>query len=562
MSAVNDKKDSIYISAKVLLDNIDQHILDYYNDKIANQPLSNYLYEEMKEWFMEKSNTLKDDFVCEPSLLNIIYYIIETSSLQMGDTKAAYSFYQENKRNRKNYMYGVIKKEYEGKPTPKNPLYLKHKADTYFELLLVSPKLTKYDSKEQYITKLFEEITEWKNNKNASLFDFMFFERLDDKRKAGCFLFEIGENIFRIITEEFYGKIDGGVTSFPTELFDGVFSLRKENLDLEIELNDNKAFSKSESILKDESGNQVTVTTIYDELERDFSTLSEEEKTAMIDKLRLDNELVLQAKSLSAQDLVVLTNVYSYLNAQVLNENFFSVNGTQFVQQVLGRKKLRLRDKKHVIDSLNRLAQADIKFTRTNSKGVVDYVGNFSFFDITYGNTSNDVDSSYDYTVNSDNDKMKEIDDSILSSDKWTINFFPSQYLKEQWSKNVTAEIYTKQFQQIPDAKPKSYMLLLEDERLKKYPEMSVFLSYAYLKNKIKMDTMRPVHMKKEISEHLTTLKDHNIVVESFQFSATGVFVNFLPFTTLEKELYGIDNKNIPSENMIINKDGQYSLPL
>jgi len=548
MSNLQDKDDPIYISAKMLLDNLDERILSYYITRIENQQVSYFLHETMNEWFTEKSA-----FSIEPevTLLNIIYYIIETSAMQMESTTAALEYYSENKRARKNYMFSTIKKEYTGEGLNKNnAMFLNKTADTYFELLKVSSTIPKYSSKQEYIDIMYQEISSWRNDRESYLFDFKFFECLDPKRRAGCFILDVGTFIFKMVTEQFYGKIDGGVTLFPANLMDGVFSLRNESVDLDIVVGNNIAYSRSQNIIDNGEGQTVEVETIYGKVEGDFSMLpeelSDEEKFAMVNKLRVGNELSSTVRSLASREFVTLTTIYSSFSASNLLENHITFNGKKFVQQVLGKKNIKIRDIKQVLESIEKLASAEINLTRTNSQGKVDFVGKISFFDMSYGIDERDEDSKLNYTIDKNSQDYQMIDDSILSGNNWKIHIAPSAYLREQWAKEVNSVIYTKQYMKISDSKTKSYMVLLQDERMKSYPSMTKTFTFAYLGSKLRMDKMRPAYMKKEVAEQLMALKSANVIVEDYKITSTGSVVSFLPFTELEKELYGIDKDTIP----------------
>lgn len=535
----NSKDENQYIiMAKVMLDNLPSRFQEYFYKKIEGTQVADELYSQMADWFFQK---IGEGIGNEVTLLNLTYYIIETATFQYGDAKESLKNYVTNKRNRKNYIYNSIRKEYLGNPTPDDPMFLHNKCEQYFDLMSVDNDLKPYSSKKEYIDMLFDKITDWKKDKDSYLFDYMFFEKLDSKRKAACFIAEIGTSIFKIINDQFYGRINGSLTSIPSSFLEGLFTLRNESLDLDLVITDDKAVSSKKSVIKNEDGGTVIIDTVYDKHVEDFSGLDTVEKNAMIKKLVEENKLKTSAESLSARDLQVMATIFSSFSAASLAQTSIPLNGRAFVSQTLGKKVVKLREVRQVLKSVDKLASTEINISRRNAKGQIESIGTVSFFDVVYGINTFDEDSSFEYSMNDSGNSSQMLDDSILSGDAWTINIFPTAFSKDTWSDSINAEIYTKQYQQEVGPKAKSYMFLLQRERLLIYPEMSKFFSYGYLKSKIRLDNIRASYVQKEIRDILQTLQDAMIIVDTFEMSNTGVIITFLPFTDLEKDLYKVN---------------------
>lgn len=553
----NPKSENQYIiMAKVMLDNLPTRFQDYFDKRISGTPVSDEIYSQMADWFFQK---MEEGLNTEVTLLNITYYIIETATLQYGDAKESLKNYITNKRNRKNYIYNSVRKEYLGNPTPDDPLFLHNKCEQYFDLMSVDNELKQYSSKKEYIDMLFDKITVWKKEKDSYLFDYMFFEKLDNRRKAACFIAELGTSIFKIINDQFYGRINGSLTSIPSSFLEGLFTLRNESLDLDLVISDDKAVSSKKSVIKNEDGGTVIIDTVYDKHVEDFSGLDSVEKNAMIKKLVEENKLKISAESLSSRDLQVIATIFSSFSAASLAQRCIPLNGRAFVSQTLGKKVVKLREVRQVLRSVDKLASTEINISRKNSKGQVESVGTVSFFDVVYGIDTYDEDSTFEYNMNDSGNTSQKLDDAILSGDAWTINIFPTAFFKDTWSDSINAEVYTKQYQQEVGPKAKSYMFLLQNERLLIYPEMKKFFSYGYLKSKIRLDNVRASYVQKEIRDILQTLLDAQIVVDTFEMSNTGVTITFLPFTDLEKDLYKVNQPAVltvaPSDVTIASTD-------
>lgn len=538
MDRIEEQQNQLYLGAKVMLESIDDKIIDYYYKKIHNTEVADQIYDITKEWFFEKLDSgLKN----EVNLLNIVYYILDNSTALYPTPKASYMYYKENKRNRKNYLFKTIKDEYSGKPNVRNPLYLKQKADFYFGLKKMGGTNEEYDTPEEYIKTMYEEISAWRDDSSSYIFDFMFFETLELKRKANCFLIDLGENIFKIINKEYYGKLNGGLTTLPNAFLEGIFTLRREEVNLQHEITGTAAIAKHSSAIINEDGSKSYVTTIYDSITDDFSQYTEKERVALIERYVKDDILKSTTETLSAFELAVFTVIYNYFNLNVLTEGKISVPGKQFVQQLLTKDRLKIRDIRRVLHSLEKLQSIEINMEKRDAKGNVTAIGKASFFDITYGDLSSEGEVTY--SINSDENSNSEMDESLLMSDNWTINVYPTAFLKELWNKNVNAEIYTRQYNQISSAKAKALMLVLQQERVLSYPASSRLITYNQFKSKIRMDKLKPSQMKKELSEQLTILQEEGVVIKSFNLTTTGVTVEFLPFTELEKDLYKINDK-------------------
>lgn len=515
--------------AIILAENIDPVLISYFEENISGTELGNYFYNNMKEWFMEK---LEEGIRSEVTLLNIVYYVLDNIQKEYGsDSRAALKAYGENKRFRKAYLFKVIAEEYKGKPTSRNPLYLHNQAARYFELqsLSLGKSESLYASEQEYIDELYGLILAWKNETLSLLVEFYYFDKLQEKRKYECFLVDMALNLLRIVTEQYNGRYDGGITSLPRELVDsGVFALKNDAFPFEISAEGDKRISTNVfRYVSEEDGSVTTITTSF------------------IDTLDKKNALMTSYDVLNSLDKDTLTTVYTSINPSIISGRWLRMRGKEFAATVLKNNgKLRNRDIIKVVQSVNKLAQANMEISRHAKNGNLMSTGHFRFFEAYFTFNSKDdelSDASQGELINSGAEfQSADFETMDLCNDDWEILIAPSSYLVEQWRADVNSLIYTTQYRKITSHKTRAFMMFVQDERLKNYPESRIFLSFSYVKNSLRMNNLRPAAVKKEIESHILSLIDENIIIKSYIFKPSGIDIEFLPFTESELINYRI----------------------
>lgn len=550
--AEQDQINSYSLLARVISESIDPKLSDFYENHIKGTQMEIWFYNAMNggsdsdfNWFETKKEEI--NFKKEASFVNILYWILEKTLLVDSSPRYWQAKFFESKRNKKNYLYQVIKEEYTGSQKVKNPMYLNSTCDHYFALMRIDNTLKKYNTRQEYIDELYEAITAWKKNIESFLFEFKFFDSFDAKRKASYFENDLCEHVFRTINEDFYGNINGVLTSTPKDI-GNVFTYRKENIDLnQLDMAEGNLYAKTSSTI-DENGAKIIQDTFY-RLNTDNDFDRNTKKFDIIENFKKQNPDT-KIKTLSTDESDVLANVYSSFDASVISEGFIIFNGKSFVRRVLGKKSIKVRDSRKVLSSIDKLSSVNINVTRRSKNGTLESVSSLSFFDYTIGkdNTSgSNVSASIGERTSID-----DIPDELLSGDDWTIRIDPSNFLRQSWMSNTNMEIYTKMYHQIESTQAKSYMLFLQNERINEqitgnyspYDSIRKFFSFAYLKNKVRIEKERPAVVKKLICEQLKILKDEKIVISNYDVVDTGVYIDFMPFTELEIDLYKIRRPN------------------
>ena len=82
---------------------------------------------------------------------------------------------------------------------------------------------------------------------------------------------------------------------------------------------------------------------------------------------------------------------------------------------------------------------------------------------------------------------------------------------------------------------------LLQEERMRIYPDTHTTLSIKYFKDKIRVTSRNNDRIKKEIGAEMTELMDASIQIADFHFNRSNIEIDFLPLTNEEKLFYKIE---------------------
>jgi len=537
------RDDKHYVMATVLCDELSSDLSTYFLSHINNTSLEDVFFDHMKEWFFEK---LSLNLPQEMNFLNLVYFTYEDIIATFEDSSKAYSALLKEKLNRRDYLFRVIKEEYMGSPKPRNPLYLKSQADKYFSIMETDSSLVRYESKQDYINAAYQEIEQWKKDGDY-IFKFRFFSKLDNSRKMSYFITDLELEIVTIITQKYYGKYDGNITSLP-EYFvrTPFFSFKPDTKEGELSVEDDRVVSKNVYKYVDEETNNVNVLeTIIDEQSGNFTSYDEKEKEYLISQLRNQGTIKTSFDVLDTRDEAVLATIYSSFSADSLSEDWIRYKGRSFVGQVLGKSTFRARDVKQVLNSLDKLANTVARTEQHDEMGNLIGRGTLSFFDVRYGIAGNS-NSTFSVSLDMKNQDQihystsSELPEKILTSNDLMIEIAPSAYLKTIWRERINTEIYTKHYIEISSSKAKSIMMLLQNERVRLYPQSKLTFSYATLRTRLHLEMKLNV-LKRDLGQQLQELIDKKIIVDSFNFGTSGLTVYLLPFTQLEKILYKIE---------------------
>ena len=81
---------------------------------------------------------------------------------------------------------------------------------------------------------------------------------------------------------------------------------------------------------------------------------------------------------------------------------------------------------------------------------------------------------------------------------------------------------------------------LLQEERMRIYPDTHTTISIKYFKDKIRVTSRNNDRIKKEIVAEMTELLDARIQIADFHFNRNTIDIDFLPLTKEEKLFYKV----------------------
>ena len=142
-------------------------------------------------------------------------------------------------------------------------------------------------------------------------------------------------------------------------------------------------------------------------------------------------------------------------------------------------------------------------------------------------------------------------------------NYFqytPSDQLVRTYVQKKYISILTDSYTSINSPQTKGIMMILQQERLSEYSKnsFSTTLTLKYFRSHMKLQRMGNAALVKELTNHLTTLKNEHIVVKDFGFvnKNSAITIEFLPLDSKELIAYEFNTKGIEDKSNII--DAKY----
>ena len=207
--------------------------------------LSTHIPAEVKNFYSQKFPCIKEDILAflqenwyshspvDYTILDIsristiIHYILwnayEYPLLNGSQSKSeddSLEDYRLAKKNKKDFLYRVIREEYEvftGKRAvdkrPRTTKYLNESWSANTNAFLSTQLVT--ISQEEYYNQEYEKVHQWHKVTADYIFHFPYFDTLPAKSKVLYIIQDIGWIVFNIIKTEFYGNIEGYLTKTP-----------------------------------------------------------------------------------------------------------------------------------------------------------------------------------------------------------------------------------------------------------------------------------------------------------------------------------------------------------
>ena len=172
---------------------------------------------------------------------------------------------------------------------------------------------------------------------------------------------------------------------------------------------------------------------------------------------------------------------------------------------------------------------------------------------------------NYDYTISV---RSKETGELIETTTLGLLNYLyinfqenyfqytPSDQLVRTYVQKKYISILTDSYTSINSPQTKGIMMILQQERLSEYSKnsFSTTLTLKYFRSHMKLQRMGNAALVKELTNHLTTLKNEHIVVKDFGFvnKNSAITIEFLPLDSKELIAYEFNTKGIEDRSNII----------
>lgn len=529
---------SLEQTANVIADYIGKPIKDFFPDFLQENEIP--MHEVMDSWFFE--NQMDNEITFE----RLIMYILDLYS-SMSE-KEAYIQVKSLKKNRKDYFYRTIRQEIgELKTTPNNPKFITTEWEKINDPYIRSSKNVEINisSEEEFFETRKEQIRTWFKNPDSYLFEFEYFNTLPAKRRVNSFIQDVSVDVYAMICNEFYRNKFGFMTKAPDLNF-GISDLPIVNWQsstpkLQFEAADNRI--KVFEVLRADDEQAVRI--IIDEVAADCST--EEKKQQAIMKIEEEYSVGTRVKTLDVKDLAIYSAIFNDMTIESATSDPLNITLPDLAGDVYGHD-VQVNKKMYVelLNRLNKLAHIRISSSVQDENGNLISDSVISLFDLTISIKSDPDTTGKRKTLNtirvSENSSLRDF--SNLGNHEFInidINLMPSFYTKEMWKNNVHNQISTHLYKRITSSRGKMISQLLQEERMRIYPDTHTTLSIKYFKDKIRVTSRNNDRIKKEIGAEMTELMDASIQIADFHFNRSNIEIDFLPLTNEEKLFYKIE---------------------
>jgi len=547
----------------VLVEDLPEDLLKLFQKKILssielNVQLQGYLSEKEIEW---KKMHPQEPIVCfneqvYPMLVRLIFYELDEIFSANSTEDDAFSRYWNIKKQAKKRLYGQMREEVGLVPVrPRNPFFIRQEWDA-----LHNPFMNKYmteevsdGSSEQYNKLLsdfelfkqdrFSKISAWSGNKNSYLMQFMYYDMLQPFRMLNLLVTDIVYECLSVIINKYYKSKEGFLTrTIDTHLGfkdAALFGWESKNRELKYEITD--SVFRVYELMEMSPSNRIKIV-IHE------APCDKDENEESLEKLFLEfqNDTASDnTKTLDAFDMTLLTVILNAFSYNV-HDNSRQVKFTlPELVSMLYQSDQRLRPKMYerVLRHIIKIGRINISNV-TTEENVPIFISNFTFYE-------------YKITINSDlikeNSELStvinmasgdcSIDYSKLDLKSYAameVEFYLSNSMYTHWNNRIHTYISTTLYQQIETAKGKMIVQLLQDERLRNYPELDFFVPYSYFLKNMNVSG-RNARFKKELEQELSRLAEQKIIVKGFELLSGGVFFHFYPLNSSEKKIYRLE---------------------
>lgn len=508
-------------AAHFIIPYLHAHIVETYDNSIKERQPSLYIYEHfLREIIPDAANP--------PSLEDIITGCISVA-LSSQNIDEAIKTSHENRRVYKRNWFNSIKDEITGKMKPKNPQLLRHYAESVQLVDSLNRSSHAESTVEEIMQEKYMELEGWRSDTTVPITDFFFLKNKPVKTIANAYINDITYESLTIIRNMFEGSIEGFNVKYPTSLSEHpIFNFRSSYMEFEPELLENElTFFNNYEFENEEENVHGDITVKY----TPDTPLPANITKRKIPKLLKDMRIDLKQRELDMKDREIMTQLFNLINGENLNDQYISCDLRDFTKRIFNIKVPR---RSHYDDIANRLQKL----------------------------------RNFDYTITL---KNKETGETIETTSLGLLNYININYAdniiqftpSEQWRRTYVQKKYinilSDSYNTIESVQTKGIMMILQQERLAEFSNdsSSKTLSLKYFRAHMKLQKMGNAALVKELNNHLTILKNEQIVVKDFEFikKNSALRIDFMPLEEKELIAYEYTTKSIGTNGII---DGQF----
>lgn len=282
-----------------------------------------------------------------------------------------------------------------------------------------------------------------------------------------------------------------GITDLP------IVNWQSSTPKLQFEAADNRI--KVFEVLKEE--NDSTVRIIVDEVAADCST--EDKKETAILKLEEEYNAGTRVKTLDTKDLAIYSVIFNDMTIESATSDALKVTLPDLAGDLYGHDaQLTKKMYSDLLNRLNKLAHMRISSTVQDENGNLLSDSVISFFDIVISINSDPDKAGNRKTLKtikvSENSSLRDFSNlgihEFINTD---ITIMPSFYTKDMWKNNVHNQISTHLYKKITSSRGKMVSQLLQEERMRIYPDTHTTISIKYFKDKIRVTSRNNDRIKR-----------------------------------------------------------------
>lgn len=501
--------------------NIPPSIKNTYEKYIQHREAELYLYENHIKLVKTISDENGNCYPHVPMNLIDIIPVCLYIALSKDNIDQAIRSSKENRRVYKRNWFAAVKEEIfsPDKMKPKNPQSLRKHAESLHQIQEMDRSVLIPQTIEEIMQEKFTEIDKWRTDTSAPITDFLFIGEKPIKSMVNGFINDITFESLNIVKNDFGGSIEGFNVKFPTELTEHpIFSYRSTVMEFEPELLENElTFFKSYQSENEEAG---TVSDIQVKYKPDLdvklpATTTKKNLSKVMSKYHVD----LKQRDLDMKDREIMTQLFNMISGESTVHPNITVDLREFTRKVFN---VKVPKHKHYEELKNRLEKL----------------------------------RNYDYTITVRNKESNEVVETTTVGllNYLYINFDEGYFIfepSEQWIRTYVQKKYinllTDSYESIESPQTKGIMMLLQQERLAEYSKGSSekVLTLTYFRSHMKLVKMGNAALKKELTNHLSILKEEQIVVKDFEFinKNSAIKVIFHPLDGREIIAYDFDTK-------------------